>query len=1494
MFCSWSGNKRKQQRKKKKKQQFLPKTREEEGKYIQNLIKKHSKLIKGNFWCLISGDWYQKWKLYIEQKCTNEDELEFPKPDQMDNSALIEENSKKNKKNVKKGLVENTDYILVHDCVYRAFEKLYGGGPIISKKVIQIGTQQQQKLMVQIYDLEYTIYEKKDEELVFKANIRRSRLCTHSDLFNLLSQQFSIKKNVIGLYLLENDEKGTKIEMNQTKLWDSIIQNGEKLLLEENLEKVQPTYQKSSKKKNSTYQNQRNNYGNKKNKNKYNRNQNRNYSTNSKQIGLTGLSNLGNTCFMNSGLQCLLNTPSLCEYFQSGKYFSDINKKNPLGMGGKLANCFSDLVKDYWSGRNYSISPRALKNLLGKISSQFIGYSQHDSHELISFLLDGLHEDLNRILEKPYIDDDSDDDDDDQNNPDLRQLAKKSWFNYKCRNDSFIVDIFQGMLYNCIECPQCSKITHKFDPLMYLSVPLPGNTYYNLRIFLIPKNRKAPLIEYKINSLKKFGVDGVLKEISKLTRIGASKLKLMKIYQGKIFHVFNNSYRLNQITDRDMTVAYELPDKQENFLKKIEIENKQQLQEEKESENPNENENEDKDEDEYEDEYEDEDEDEYEIGKPKEKKTLMVIIQFQILKGMTNTGMGFPVLIRLEEGKISYQKLSLVCESIIKSIIPNIYDDLLQKLKKEKQKGNDDNISNQNENRNGNSDRQVNNNNNNNNNMGKGKGKNRRNGKNNNRRQAKKRMNQMKNKENKIIGFGFKFNELNPLFRIVSLIENEKKNKNKNVNFIEKILDEKSKIVITRNCKFCIRFNPLIHQRYSRFTGKFNDYNIDQRIVKNNKKQNKRNQSKRITLEDCIDSYVQKEKLNENNKWYCRNCEDLVQAVKKFDLWKLPEILIFHLKRFTGSGFNRKKIDKFVEFPSVLDMKKYVIGPHDPMGYTYKLYAISNHFGGLGGGHYTAYAQNSINEEWYNFNDSSVSQVTHENNVKTRSAYVLFYRKIDPNELKNDDDEEEKKKDNNGNQKKKNDHLEKEKDKPEEKKEKEDVGDDNDDEILEKDIKEEEKGEMEEEEKKKDNNGNQKEKNDHLEKEKDKPEEKKEKEDVGDDSDDEILEKDIKEEEKGEMEEEKKKKDNNGNQKEKNDHLEKEKDKPEEKKEKEDVGDDNGDEILEKKIKEKEKGEIEEEKKKKDNNGNQKEKNDHLEKEKDKQEEKKEKEDVGDDNDDEILEKDIKEEEKGEMEEEKKKKDNNGNQKEKNDHLEKEKDKQEEKKEKEDVGDDNGDEILEKKIKEEEKGEMEEEKKKKDNNGNQKEKNDHLEKEKDKSEEKKEKEDVGDDNGDEILEKDTRTDIKEKEKGEMEEEEKKKDNNGNQKEKNDHLEKEKDKQEEKKDKRVQKEENSEKGAQTDTKREETGKIENEETEQDNNENQKGKDEDLEKEKRQNKPEQKDGEGEVDENSEENVKKNIKEEENDKMENKEFDQNNGNQIKKSNEERKVKIKQKVEK
>jgi len=152
--------------------------------------------------------------------------------------------------------------------------------------------------------------------------------------------------------------------------------------------------------------------------------------------------------------------------------------------------------------------------------------------------------------------------------------------------------------------------------------------------------------------------------------------------------------------------------------------------------------------------------------------------------------------------------------------------------------------------------------------------------------------------------------------------------------------------------------------------------------------------NKTVTIYDCLRLFLSSEKLSKNDEWQCTRCQVKHQATKKFDLWKMPTILVIHLKRFQYDRWCRHKIDTLVDFPvEGLDLTASVINKKEG-AVLYDLFAISVHSGGLGAGHYTAYGLNHANHKWYYFNDSFVSPCDLDHLPKA-GAYVLFYQRRD-------------------------------------------------------------------------------------------------------------------------------------------------------------------------------------------------------------------------------------------------------------------------------------------------------------------------------------------------------------------------------------------------------------------------------------------------------------------------------------------------------------------
>ena len=93
-----------------------------------------------------------------------------------------------------------------------------------------------------------------------------------------------------------------------------------------------------------------------------------------------------------------------------------------------------------------------------------------------------------------------------------------------------------------------------------------------------------------------------------------------------------------------------------------------------------------------------------------------------------------------------------------------------------------------------------------------------------------------------------------------------------------------------------------------------------------------------------------------------------------------------------GGGGGGGKLQTHVDFPiEGLDMSEFIL-ENDGQKYVYDLFGISNHYGGMGGGHYTAFAKNWKENQWYHFDDSSCSK-TSASRIVTDAAYNLFYRR---------------------------------------------------------------------------------------------------------------------------------------------------------------------------------------------------------------------------------------------------------------------------------------------------------------------------------------------------------------------------------------------------------------------------------------------------------------------------------------------------------------------
>lgn len=589
-----------------------------------------------------------------------------------------------------------------------------------------------------------------------------------------------------------------------------------------------------------------------------------------------GLSNLGNTCYMNSGLQCLAHTADLTRVFLEDLHVGDINVDNPIGTGGRLVKAYASLLKEIWTSRDTSLGPWHFKRELGSFVPQFYGANQHDSHEVITYILDFLHEDLNRVVQKPILSEIL------TVGMSEMEVAERYWEMHLSRNRSWIVDFFHGQYRSEVTCPICLKSSLTFDPFVSLSVPFAAKQeLHAISAYYLPYDFLAPIYTIRLRLPPRPSASQVLSTAAALIGKSEAQLGLFSVFSNTVVGRLKGNEPLKDQGSATL-VLYEMP---ENVL-----------------------------------------------------ETDIVFLQFSKTPGSLlyrKSYFTLPRLILLPENWTLYQvhlsvfSLLSQAENTGKSQeSPDFDTNVEEKFEKWLQ---DDPTS------------------------------------------LMYKLNVCNLKRDKSAKCDFcgksKCDSCPLPISHDILLASMRLNSNSGVSLV---LDAEIALSL-------YPFLPSIRR---------NEAHSSLESVREAEKQVS---SRSYSLYDCLDFSAQGEQLDAENEVYCSHCKAHVPATKQMTIYRLPPVLIIHLKRFKTGRNGRQKDDRRVNFPlDGLDLRKYCRVSKLPA--IYDLYAVSNHFGGLAGGHYTAFAKHE--GQWFDLDDATVREIGPEA-VVSSAAYVLFYRAVE-------------------------------------------------------------------------------------------------------------------------------------------------------------------------------------------------------------------------------------------------------------------------------------------------------------------------------------------------------------------------------------------------------------------------------------------------------------------------------------------------------------------
>ena len=289
--------------------------------------------------------------------------------------------------------------------------------------------------------------------------------------------------------------------------------------------------------------------------------ENKNYYHKTKSIfSLIGLVNLGNTCYMNSSLQCLRSIKELSEYFSD--YFDEnhLNKNNIIGTGGFLALAYANYIfKTNLNDTNF-LELKNFRYAIGIVDDRFAGIDQQDTHEFLTFLIDSIHEDLNKVIIKPQVKRKSSEWEKKLNSKiKLDKIKSESeWNNFLKRNQSIMVDLFYGQFKTTISCPKCFHDSVNFSSFLSLQLPIPiNNTYFTIKVCLYEEWLNTNnFICFEIilckNNCKVFVAKKI---IGKIFRISPYQIEIYKPSKSEVNKVYDDE---EELTPNNMIKAVKI------------------------------------------------------------------------------------------------------------------------------------------------------------------------------------------------------------------------------------------------------------------------------------------------------------------------------------------------------------------------------------------------------------------------------------------------------------------------------------------------------------------------------------------------------------------------------------------------------------------------------------------------------------------------------------------------------------------------------------------------------------------------------------------------------------------------------------------------------------------------------------------------------------------------------------------------------------------------